>query len=423
MQLPCVGVSLWKALLAPPGDANVEVMAGAALFKQFQVYQLTQQMRAAGDSLHQTHLQTIRSLLPRRFSPSLRDVVERLVPLSVDDVIRDPLWADPAEVRVLVTSNRLRARLNRALAVEYARQRNRLVIAWRLPFTPETLERLQRGSRGQTTEQFLREEFAELIPELTVHFVEGAPCQVLANFNPGRGVANGTSGYFHSLCLDEASTACVEDALARNLAPGTVVLLPSHPLAVNVDMVKPGSLVDSLRPEVRDVLEPLSVVPGRVVISIAALSPRLTSRVGRPPAGFSKSDLLFREAAVDTLFACTTWKAQSLTLLRVIAHMAAGMLPRATLAIFYTNISRTPAAAGFRLMTGDKEHLWRLRHPPEMLDWSDGVGDQPGARFEEQRLHEVREARAAEVVAVRAVQKAGRAAARARGLPVASSES
>ena len=323
MQLPCVGgVSLWKGLMAPPDNPSAQCVQGSALFSRFAVFQLTEMMRARGDSRHQENLMLLRGSHIR--PPNV--VVDGLRAFSEADVLRDPAWCDHSVVRVIVTTNRMRARANAALSVEYARAQGRLVLAWRLPFTPETERLLTGASRpGASSSAFVRDEFCALFPELTVYFVEGAPCQILSNFSPGRGVANGSAAFFYGLVLDAESRAVVDAAVAAGAAPGTVVLLPRHPISVLVDFEAPaGTLAAHLFPlpaSQREALSPMSVVSGRVVMAIPPVAAMSAESVQNPPAGFTSSSLKYKEAAVDANFACTVWKAQVRPILPPPWHM------------------------------------------------------------------------------------------------------
>jgi hypothetical protein len=467
---PTKGTPLWKCVVryatddsgadrapvpaAPGTRINSDEVTAAQLFAAFNVFTLAVQQRAAGDQRHQEHLTAMRSLAP--VMPA--QVLNELQQLSARDVAANPRWADPSAVKIIVTSNKLRARLNKEVAVLFARTTGRLVLAWHLPLSEAALSQLGIGDAAT-----VRDGFATMFPSLWVYYVTGAPCQVLNNINPRVGISNGTTGYFHSLLLDDEAKECLQAAVDSGALPGTIVYLPSVPLQVNVDLEPPGARPESREPgaslavdvdvvmdvgvdvdmdvdvdvdvdvdmDVGVVVEPpaagaivsrsaatitnapptaaaaaggalspevrQALVPYSIVPDRVVLPLRALSSNGKQDAlKFNGVPLGFKKPAVDTCFAVTSWKCQGLTLELVACAASAGSMPRWTRALFYTAFSRVRNGASFRLLNADVDHLRGCAHPEDLLRWYQGVSGEQGCTFDRRRLEQGRGTAAAE---------------------------
>ena len=336
MQLPPTGDgSLPKAITT--ATPNAIQASAAVLYALFEAYHLSTQHRFRDDLAFGADVAALRRLVEK---PITQEFLDSLQPLTTATFDQDPAFADPMRTRVLVTNNRSRCRINKLRAVSFARAAGRVVIGWRRGFTPAARQALSvagaSGVNASVARDFssagidvlqasfdLRAALLESSEASHSFFVAGAPCMVMENVCPEKGVANGTVGTYHSLCLDEETK---DDLLAQLRASppppaGSIVWLRSVPLHVNVSILQdpPGvaSDVAALR-SLRDAqarLRPYSLHPDAVegspvVLSLPAVCRNSDKCAITLKVGAVSKKLSIFGAAVDLFFACTIWKMQ-----------------------------------------------------------------------------------------------------------------
>lgn len=383
-QLPCIGKSLMDAALSRDNRDG----QARELVRSIQVFSLTEQRRSAGDPAHTARVSSLRSLDSH---PVTDTVTHALRPITAADVEDDPTWADPRHTRVLVGTNYARMYYNRVMASVFAKANNRYVFAWRNQFTPATL-RLLGASASDEGVQSIAGDIAALYEEMTSYFVVGAPCMLMANVNPGKGLANGTAAVYHSLHLDDATAQYVQSELSKQLPFGSVILLPRPPIAINISLEKMNPGERDVPDHVRRALQPHSLVPGQLVLPVA---PYCASRT-RSAAVSSCSDphlknkLFYVKPAVDLLFASTVHKAQGQTLSKVIVDFTPGTGSKVTVALLYVAITRVTHGDNLRVFPGALSHLLSCSQSSTLRSWcaATAVGDDgcaPGSTFSVQR--------------------------------------
>lgn len=198
-----------------------------ALYVGFETYHLRTQHRFDADPDYGADMAALRTMVARPVSSDLLDKLQPLTPATFQE---DPTFADPTKTRILVTNNYQRSRVNFQRAKDFATATGRVVLAWRRPFTAKVMKALRSRSA-------LAAALSSMFDETVSYFVAGAPCMVLDNFGTVRGVANGTTGTYHSISLDDATRDDLRDQLEGNPAPGSVVWLQSPPLTLNVHLL------------------------------------------------------------------------------------------------------------------------------------------------------------------------------------------
>ena len=392
-QLECIGTSLIKAAVgsdAAGGRASVASEQACDLARAMQVYSLTQQMRSAGDREHTLRMSNLRNLCPHPVTASL---VTALKPISAADVASDQSWADPRCTRILVGTNFARMYINRTMAAHFAKANNRYVFAWRHTFTRSVLDSLG-GVAGASTSSAIVDGMAALYEEMTAYFVVGAPCILLVNVSPSKGLANGTTAVYHSLHLDDETAQFVQEHInTHRPAYGSVIMLPRAPKAVNISLEKLHSADRDIPDHVRRELEHCSIVPGRLVIPIPPTSsgakPSVVTSCTDP---LLKNKLKFVQPSVDLLFASTVHKCQGATLNKVIVDLSSKGGNQLTVAYLYVALTRVRAACNIRVFPGSLSHLRDLKQSTTLRQWSAAVGftdtgsPAPGAVFSDARL-------------------------------------
>ena len=133
--------------------------------------------------------------------------------LSLNDVLSDSSWF---EAPIIVLTNELRYALNVSQVTRFAQRHELPIVRWR---------RIPRGTFANLSPD-QQNRFYELLPNyLYEYFVPGAPALITQNFNPQRGITNGTPCFLHALSFNDPDLQkCYEDAL-HCAQPGQLISL------------------------------------------------------------------------------------------------------------------------------------------------------------------------------------------------------
>ena len=173
------------------------------------------------------------------------------------DLQNDPLFRETA---IAVATNACRHQIILTRLIADAIARNSVILSWRNPVSG--------SNAGRLSEPEL-EHLYRTHPALTSFFLPGAPCFCLDNWNPGKGLFNGTSAVQHSLILDPREDVQVLDAAISKAMPGKFVMLQYPPKYINVRLPEtPLSSADSLDP--KDIIVPIPQWGGSRVEKIKA---------------------------------------------------------------------------------------------------------------------------------------------------------
>ncbi len=275
-----------------------------ALFRGVCRFDLQQQHRC-DDPAHAAATASMRSLTSH--SPLTQAVLQslNLRPLSTADIRADATWSNAHETTVLVGTNFARHRANRLRAVQFARATGEPVLAWRLPFDEPTQRAIsaagaESGDAGLGRD--LMDRLGGMYEELTALFVRGAPAQMLFNLAPGRGLANGTRGTYHSVCLTPEQQGVVESAMqAASYVAGDIILLDEPPISINFELD-----ASAVPPRLLDHMTAASLVVGKFVYPVSPLRSS-TSNI-KSSSDLSIRAYKYRDCSLDLAFAITVHK-------------------------------------------------------------------------------------------------------------------
>jgi hypothetical protein len=370
-----VGTALYKLMY---GHIKTEETQAKALFSQFKVVDLKQQLRAASDPHHQELLEAFRALPnhypgkgpmwsardKKDYQPMTPAIVKALTTqLSKQEVENDPGWTTKG--MCLTTSNLDRSVINGTVATIFGERCGQTVVRWRRELQielPMCLSNLL----------FSYDKY----PELFGYFVHGAPGQILDNGsgNVCFGVANGTPCKMISLGWDDATKqeAVTDLIIQAVLGAESVVDIPCAPdfIIVQVEVDDTEKWPSSLN---------LSNEKGVIHIPIGLKSKRgaSTKDVVTLP---NKTKLAYIAHAVDLAFAVTTWKSQGGTFDYIIALLEHSHgSPPLSYEMLYVMFSRVKLGCHFRCMPLSnpkkiREKLGNLRPNIFAVRWRMDIG-------------------------------------------------
>ena len=142
--------------------------------------------------------------------------------LCSDDIRRDPLFRETA---IAVATNACRHQIILTRLISDAVAQGSVILSWRNPLTGTNAGRLAENDI---------EHLYRTHPALTSFFLPGAPCFCLDNWNPAKGLFNGTAAVQHSLVLDPREDVQALYASISAGSPGKFVMLSYPPKYVNV---------------------------------------------------------------------------------------------------------------------------------------------------------------------------------------------
>ena len=323
---------------------------GLDIFRHARRTVLTRQMRAADDLAFQKTLLAVRDTQAEQ--PISNDFIRNLRVLSAKDVQEK---AARIFAPIAVLGNQERYYLNKQQAYAYARAHNVPLVRWRIPLTEKYVERLTSEELAQT---YANE------PGLWHHFVRGAPCMILKNFQPTKAMANGSMAFLHSLSFAHDAPP---ELTAAELAGGYhLVELAESPHTINVCPDLPddddGAGIESLTQDgivvpITASKDPIDFETSSLYATMASI-PRTLQHRGHP---------------VVLAFALTDFKVQGKTLDFLTLSIAPRPFPpHLDMKGFYVMISRVRCADSLRVLSEhrDLNHLRQLRHAPELAVWN-----------------------------------------------------
>ena len=352
LQLPTVaGTPLYKTMYGnvKPGDAQVR-----ALFQQFHVIEMQQQLRAGQCEIQQRRLLSFRALpssYPKfgsrwgkadmeKFQPITEDVLDGVMTeLKREEVEKDDHWTTSATC--LTTTNLDRSVINNIVARIFGAKMGQAVVRWKRQFR----KKFDVGVKEAMDNLLYLE---DKYPELFGYFVYGAPAQILdnGNGNVSYGVANGTSCKMVALAWDDPSREKKMHDLTSSIASTDGVIDLEYPpdyIIVQVNIADATNWPAHLN---------LSSDEGTVYIPIGLK----TNRGGEDKDSITLSNdqkIAYLAHAVDLSFAITTWKSQGGTFEIVVVLLEsynASSKQKLSFELLYVMFSRVKNAGGFRCL-------------------------------------------------------------------------
>ena len=206
---------------------------GAEVFKSAVLMKLSTQQRSLSGQ-HNANIDILRCTDPKA-RPITMSLLNQYKFLSPEDIQNDPYFRETA---IAVGTNACRHQIILTRIVADAIAGGSPILAWRNPLTGSNAGRLSENEI---------EHLYRTHPALTSFFLPGAPCFCLDNWNPGKGLFNGTSAVHHSLILDPREDRDILSDAIRDAAPGKIIILTYPPKYVNVRLTESNlSTSDSL---------------------------------------------------------------------------------------------------------------------------------------------------------------------------------
>ncbi len=340
-QLPCIGRPLFSA--------SSSTRAGQ-LFREFQVFHFTQQMRAASDQEHANMLESLR----QTDSPSMTaEHLAQLQVLSLDAMRSDPSWRFAP---IVVTNNRERHALNITQLKAFACRQGVPLVRWK--------NVLHSQAALWFSEKEDKERLYSMLPELWGWFVPGAPVFLTENLCPEKGLANGTRATMSSLTLADAPRFW---ELYQRTPPGELLELEAPPLAVNVQVLGWEKMKE-------DEVLYSEGCENHVVIPLKAHGwsecKMKTRKDVKAVKGRQRGVLKFQEFPYELGFSVTFHKVQGQTM-RVILdlnHTPAKSIDRASLLVGLSRAKNRKDVMILPLITSTK-HLMELKWDKKLIQW------------------------------------------------------
>ena len=355
------------------GKVNGEESTARHLFKQFKIFEMKKQLRAAKCPLHRSVLKSFRSLPSKypsgnrwskddnaSYCPISEDIISAVTKeLSPEEVLQDPNWITKSTC--LTTSNVDRCVINATAAKTFSFWSKKTALCWRRPL---------RRDYPVSVQSILYNE--EMYPQLFGYYVQGAPGMILDNCsgNVKYGIANGTPCTMVSLvwedklqeekCLSDIQNHCVSGCVKLSFAPDYIIVS----VTPSISIPWPQSLN-------------LSRNPGEIHIPIG-----YAARSGKDKYNVRLCDGLkvpYIPHNVDLAFALTAWKCQGGTFDYIIALLehSPGSSP-ITFELLYVMTSRVREAKFFRCLPlsplYNKNKLRQLRPNIQATKWRMDIG-------------------------------------------------
>ena len=372
VQLPVTaGRSLFQVMY---GVVTTNDAKARALFSNFQVVELDQQMRAGNCAVQQGRLKQFRQLpneypegsrwttMHDRYQPMNADIVHAITTeLTKEDIIHDPNWS--IKSTCLTTSNFDRSIINASTAKIYGMKQQTIVLRWK--------RQLKRELPIAIKELLYNE---DIHPELFGYFVQGGRAQILdnGNGNVSFGVANGTPCTMVAVAWNDVDEQFnMTEFIANACHQNNVIDIPKPPdfIIVEVNVQDHTAWPHHLN---------LSKDKTKLHIPIGLFQP-WSSESKHSIKLNNGSRIEYHTHAVDLSFAITTWKSQGATLDYVIACLERSpQSPALTFEMLYVMFSRVKVAGHFRCMPLSPDFkvssLKRLRPNIMAVKWRMDIG-------------------------------------------------
>ncbi|EPZ30765.1 hypothetical protein O9G_005563 [Rozella allomycis CSF55] len=204
---------------------NISSAEGAKLFTNFQLFELTKQMRAAKDPIHVQRINHIRSYNENVKLSNKTINMNKTNVLKTSDFIENSNWLNGP---IIVHDNTERLYINNVLGQAFAKKHGVPIIRWKCSFKCATLDKTD-------VEAF----FESHIIELMDSFIQGATVYINENSSTQRKIVNGTKAKMHSLSFPESLSTLQKRQIKEaidNATPGQVVILPITPTYILVTL-------------------------------------------------------------------------------------------------------------------------------------------------------------------------------------------
>ena len=211
-------------------------------------------------------------------------------------------------------------------------------------------------------------------PELTGIFVQQ---EENTSINPTRGLANGTSGSMHSICIRNSDQPDLYREKIKNAKPGEVINIPV-PYSVNIEI----KFKDNEKFErIQCWPDNLTLQPGDGDYEPKAVVVPLISKNDRNGIKLQNSRLGYKDHFVDLAFAMTFHKIQGQTVNKVILdinHRPGTRYRLNSLDFFalYVGMSRIKTSVDLRILPAhqgmDFRYIQYLKCDPKLKRWMKG---------------------------------------------------
>ncbi len=357
-QLASVGTKpLYVASLQLSSSDGHRAQMGAHLFRQFRLFELTEQMRAAECSIQRSLIDSFRT----NEHPFRREHLRYLKQLTATDIRGDASWLDAI---IVTPGNHVRCAINKDRIVRLAQHLRVPVLRWKLPLIDESARQLP---------QAVIDDMYDRYSDAWAYFVVSAPAYVDFNMKPSLGVANGTSCVLHSIVMDPSTSDLEEiERTYAVTAPGEFVNIPV-PRATNVQLV--GLAAETWpadAPSVNNLRPPVLPLPGKGKNTIL-LGPKVLDQHARHRR--KKRAMSAATSGFDLGFAATFHKIQGKTVPKIILCLNKvprdlGQLSTQSLYVGLTRVKRNEDMRIFPLRPGQNlDHLLRLKVDPKIAEW------------------------------------------------------
>lgn len=166
------------------------------LFAEFRMISFVQNIRAAEDLNHQRIQSYFREPRLGLRPVEASKLLHTLKVLSHDDVMRDKSWLDAP---VVVADNVKRRAINREQVRRHSLRTKHAVVMWRNTMDAKTTAAFQSCAlKYNVPVSTVLDQHEDLLS----YFVPGAPARLTENFNPARGLSNGSFAFRFKLSCD-----------------------------------------------------------------------------------------------------------------------------------------------------------------------------------------------------------------------------
>ena len=292
--------------------------------------------------------------------------------LTAEDAAKDPTWI--TESTTLMTNNCERIQLGYELMLAWARQNNKVIVAW------------DKFVYGPAWDNLTPEQAAHLRdtnPELREYFVQDMPCKITENVRASAGIANGTAGRYHALAYNQAMNKHERESFDAQLnaaEAGSIVLLPHPPskVFVRIDM----DVNANAYPEAWAIDRGLDYIVVPIGKCFRATSPSADAAikiVADPAKGIHTCTIGHHGFRLENDLASTFVKVQGHTKKKVILQLNKRPRSRLTYESLYVGLSRVGNWSDWRIAP---------LHPSFTLEWLSDMAPHPAYVLWRQSLDE-----------------------------------
>jgi hypothetical protein len=313
--LPVLDKSLYTNLDRGPSthsaaENDVQYRVGRSLVLQINtVVKLTKQMRTE-DEKYLILLNNLRSGETTRADFSY--LCTRIICTGNDvQSLKEKPWCDAP---ILVFRNQLRTEINNRAAVDKAKELGIplvVVVAHDKIHSKSTqkdviYERLLQVSDNKTE---LLPGLLPSVPDMPVLLTDNIACEL--------GLSNGTQGIFRELIYDDPGDEAVFKINHEIFPPNTIYIHNPLYALVEISTSQVGTALDGLRPK----LIPISLVKKKFTVRIKQLFGRLPEQRSGGRRALDGIQITRTQLPIVPAFAITTYKAQGLTMNRIVVDL------------------------------------------------------------------------------------------------------